>query len=199
LEEGRKRFSEVNQSVGRSQTLLLSFVAANELLVSSSIDRASFGGFEVTNLTTVRDFIPAVLAYLFYSASAVWSLDADLSPKYNEAMRQLYPAILHSEANSLLEPLKNPIAGVQRIGWLKPFYWILIVITFLGVPLYIAYSYYRILSQFDDALFPIVLSIVLAAFFVIYGACLMIDAVLLKPRRGRIQSSFSRRMTSPAE
>jgi hypothetical protein len=121
----------MNQSVGRSQTLLLSFVAANELLVSSSIDRASFGGFEVTNLTTVRDFIPAVLAYLFYSASAVWSLDADLSPKYNEAMRQLYPAILHSEANSLLEPLKNPIAGVQRIGWLKPFYWILIVITFL--------------------------------------------------------------------
>jgi hypothetical protein len=183
LEEGRKRFSEINESIRRSQTLLLLLIGINELLQSASISQASFGGFEVTKLTAVRNFIPAVLAYLFYSASAVWSQSAELSPKYEQVMSEMYPEIYNSEVNSLLVPIKDPIEGVQR-GWTWPLYWSLIGITYLGVPAYITYSYCRIL-QFHDALVPIFLSMSLAALFVIYGGCLMFVAIPLTRLRAR--------------
>jgi hypothetical protein len=112
------RLESIESSARRSGILLLAFVALNELLTRAAITGASVGGFQLTDLSFPRKFLPALIAYEYYEIMSLFVHELQLSRLYRSLMEVAHPSVWTAGLAISIAPHFSPLfgSGIKREG-----------------------------------------------------------------------------------
>jgi hypothetical protein len=100
----RENWREASTAMGRCAILIILSIITFELLARGAIEKASFAGLELKDLSLVRKALPVLTAYLYYDWIVLWIRVGDVQAVHAVILEGLRPKIAEKDLNLFLEP-----------------------------------------------------------------------------------------------
>lgn len=110
------RLESMTDAIRRNLLLLLLFGGLHYLLIKTGIDKASIGGFELTDLSLPRTILPAVIAFIFYEMASSLAVKGELQELCASVLRRTQPLVWEEGLLPALLPPQPALLG----GELEP-------------------------------------------------------------------------------
>jgi hypothetical protein len=100
----REGWREVNSAISRVLVLTLLPAGVFELLVRAAVEKVSFGGFEITDVSMIGKILPLLIACNFYRLSGLLAAEDDYRAVYQIATRLLHQKVYDQDLEYFLMP-----------------------------------------------------------------------------------------------
>jgi hypothetical protein len=114
LKELRENWLNTEKATGRSLLASLILMGVFELLSKAAVEKLSVAGFEVKDLSFVRNALPVIIAYLFYEMACHAALRANYEITHEKMMSSVDKDLRDSNLDYFLRPARHPIFGPHQ-------------------------------------------------------------------------------------